>query len=305
MRARLLLNPAAGRGRGARRCARLEALARAAGIGFETSTSAGDLVERARRAAEEGVERLLVAGGDGTWHWAAQGLAGSATALAPIALGTGNDLARELGLPLDAEAAFAAALDGPIARIDLGRLGPPGGRRFCGVAGVGFDAAVAEHARHGVRWLRGPAVYAWATLVTLARYRPPRLELESDGGDFHGEAYFVAFANGSHYGGGMRIAPGADPGDGRLEIVVVRRLAKLRLLALFPLVYRGGHLGHPAVTTLSATRAELVVRPEQGINADGESAGRTGPAEGETAGGAPGRLEVAVERAALAVVRGA
>ncbi|HLF56661.1 MAG TPA: diacylglycerol kinase family protein [Thermoanaerobaculia bacterium] len=290
MRARLLLNPAAGRGRGARRCARLEALARAAGIGFETSTSAGDLVERARRAAEEGVERLLVAGGDGTWHWAAQGLAGSATALAPIALGTGNDLARELGFPLDAEAAFRSALAGELARIDLGLLG---GRRFCGVAGVGFDAAVAEYARTRVRRLRGPAVYAWATIATLATYRSPAVTLVTDGGEYRGEVFFVAFANTSHYGGGMRIAPGADPADGRIEIVVVRRCSKLRLLGVFPRVYRGGHVGHPAVTLLSATRGSLEIRPAQLINADGEGLGRTG----EEA------LAIGVEPGALAVVR--
>ena len=290
MRARLLLNPAAGRGRGARRCARLEALARAAGIGFETSTSAGDLVERARRAAEEGVERLLVAGGDGTWHWAAQGLAGSATALAPIALGTGNDLARELGFPLDAEAAFRSALAGELARIDLGLLG---GRRFCGVAGVGFDAAVAEYARTRVRRLRGPAVYAWATIATLATYRSPAVTLVTDGGEYRGEVFFVAFANTSHYGGGMRIAPGADPADGRIEIVVVRRCSKLRLLGVFPRVYRGGHVGHPAVTLLSATSGSLEIRPAQLINADGEGLGRTG----EEA------LAIGVEPGALAVVR--
>jgi diacylglycerol kinase (ATP) len=295
MRARLLLNPAAGRGRGARCRRTLERLARAAGVEVEVSTGAADLATRARRAAADSVERLLVAGGDGTWHWAAQGLAGSATALAPIALGTGNDLARELGFPLDPEAGFARALEGEIGRIDLGRIGGPGGRRFCGVAGVGFDAAVAEFARSRVRRLRGPAVYAWATLATLATFRTPELSLASDGGGFEGEIWFVAFANTSHYGGGMRVAPRADPADGRLEVVVVRRCSRARLLAVFPRVYRGGHVGHPAVTMFPATRVELSVRPPQSINADGEGLGSTGE----------GRLVVDVERAALAVVRAA
>jgi diacylglycerol kinase (ATP) len=297
MRARLLLNPAAGRGRGARARPALERLARSRGIEVEAAGGAEDLAARAARAAGEGVERLLVAGGDGTWHWAAQGLAGSATALAPIPLGTGNDLARELGYPLEPEAAFARALDGAIARIDLGRMrGLEGGERlFCGVAGVGFDAAVAEHARTRVRRLRGPAVYAWATLATLAGYRSPEVVLESDGGRFAGGVFFVVFANTSHYGGGMRIAPRADPADGRLEIVVVRRCSKLRLLGVFPRVYRGGHSGHPAVEMFPASRVELELRPAQPINADGEGLGTSGP----------GRLEVGVEPAALGVVRAA
>jgi diacylglycerol kinase (ATP) len=292
MKNRILLNPASGRGRGARRGARLRRLAREAGIGFEESASAADLSTRARRAAEEGIDRLLVAGGDGTWHWVAQGLAGTETALAPLALGTGNDLARELGYPLEFERALAIGLEAPVERIDLGRIGE---RRFCGVAGVGFDAAVAEYARSRVKRLRGPAVYAWATVASLVSYRPPRLELESDGGGFSGEVFLVAFANGSHYGGGMRIAPHADPSDGRLEVVIVRRTSKLRLLGVFPRVYRGSHVGHPAVEMLSVSRASLAVSPGQLINADGESVGATGEL----------RLEVAVEPAALAVVRAA
>jgi hypothetical protein len=159
-------------------------LCRRHGLALEESGAAEELARRARRAVEEGVERLLVAGGDGSWHWAAQGLAGGGTALAPIPLGTGNDLARELGYPLDPECAFAAALDGARDRIDLGRIdpGPERARYFCGVAGVGFDAAVAEYARTRVRWLRGPLVYAWATLASLAPFRPPRATLEVAGG---------------------------------------------------------------------------------------------------------------------------
>jgi diacylglycerol kinase (ATP) len=292
---RLLLNPASGRRRGARHRDRLRALAVAAGVEFEESAGAADLAARARRARDEGIERLLVGGGDGTWHWAAQGLAGGDTALAPIPLGTGNDLARELGYPLSPERAFACALAGGVERIDLGRLDLAGGgeRRFCGVAGVGFDAAVAEHARSRVRWLRGPAVYAWATLVTLARYRPPAIELVAGARRWAGEVYFVAFANTSHYGGGMRIAPGADPADGRLDLVIVHRTARRRLLAVFPKVYRGTHLGDPAVELWRSAAAELRCAGSQPINADGEGLGETG--------GRP--LGVAVEPAALAVIR--
>jgi len=289
MRARLLVNPASGRGRGARHLAGLERLARAAGVEVEASASADDLVARARRARDEGIERLLVGGGDGTWHWAAQGLAGGDTALAPVPLGTGNDLARELGHPLEPEKAFATGLTGPPSRIDLGRVG---GRHFCGVAGVGFDAAAAEFARSRVKRLRGPAVYVYAALATLVTYRPPRFVLRGDCGELEGEIFFVAFANGSHYGGGMRIAPEADPRDGLLDIVLVRRAPKLSLLRILPAIYRGAHVRHPAVEIRRGARLELTVEPEQPINADGESAGSTG--------GRP--LEIGLTPAGLAVV---
>jgi diacylglycerol kinase (ATP) len=91
----------------------------------------------------------------------------------------------------------------------------------------------------------------------------------------------------------MRIAPHADPGDGRLEVVIVRRISKLRLLSVFPKVYRGAHIGHPAIEIRSAASVAATFGSPQRINADGESAGWTGE----------GPLGVAVERAALAVVR--
>jgi diacylglycerol kinase (ATP) len=286
----MLVNPRAGRGRGARLGPRLAELAARAGMPCLDTTSAEDLTRRAAEAASEGVERLLVAGGDGTWHHAAHGLAGSETALAPIPVGTGNDLARELGYPLEPAAALAAALDGDVERIDLGRVGQ---RRFCGVAGVGFDAAVAEYARTRVRWLRGPAVYAWATLATLIGYRTPRVRLDGGETEFAGEVFLVAFANTSHYGGGMRIAPHADPGDGQLDVVIVRRISKLRLLAVFPRVYRGAHLGHPAIDVRRVSALAATFAEPQLINADGEAAGRTEATP----------LEVGIEPRALAVVR--
>jgi len=291
MRARLLINPASGRGQGGKAAVQLAAGAQRHGVPCEMSTSAHDLVERARRAVDDGVERLLVAGGDGTWHWAAQSLAGSDTALAPIPVGTGNDLARELGVPLEAERALESACSGAITRIDLGRLDD---EWFCCVAGLGFDAAVADYARTRLRWLRGPLVYVWALLATLPRYRAPRVRLETDSGTVEGEVFLVAFANASHYGGGMRIAPQADPCDGLLDVVVVHRSSKLHLLRVFPRVYRGTHLSDPCVQVIRASRAMLRVAPAQSINLDGESGGQSGDAA----------VEAVAVRGALAVVPG-
>ncbi len=288
---RLLLNPGAGRGRGGRLRGRLGALAARAGVALEESSSADDLAASAAQAADDGVERLLVAGGDGTWHHAMRGLAGSATALAPVAAGTGNDLARSLGHPLALEAAFASALAGPITRIDLGEIG---GRPFCGVAGAGFDGAVAAYARTRIRRLRGPLVYAWATCVMLASYRPPRATLVAGSETFEGEVFLVAFANLPSFGGGMKIAPEADPCDGRLDLVVVRRMSRLRLLLLFPRVYFGRHLGHPCVVHRRiAPGARLAFDRTQAVAGDGEGLGTAGP-EG---------IEIGVRPRALAVVR--
>ena len=288
---RVLLNPSAGRGAGARARPLLSALAASAGLTLEETDGADDLRERAARAAAEGCERLLVAGGDGTWHHAARGLAGSGTALAPLPAGTGNDLARVLGYPLrDPASAFRAALDGELARIDLGEVE---GRIFCGVAGAGLDGAVADRARRRAPRLRGPAVYVWATLATLAGYRTPRAVLDADGERIEGEVFLVAFANTPSFGGGMRIAPAADPADGRLDLVLVRRIAKLRLLLLFPRVYLGRHLRHPAVTHRRAAAVRLAFDRPQKVAGDGEDLGEAGP----------GGVRIGVRPRALAVVR--
>ncbi len=273
MNARMLLNPAAGRGRGGRSLATVAAEARRHGIEVEVPSSPGALAACARRAADEGVERLLVGGGDGTWHQAARGLAGSGCALAPIALGTGNDLARELGFPLDAVAAIARAVESPVARMDLGRAG---GGIFCGVAGSGFDSQCAEYAKR-VRRLRGPLVYVWSVIRVLAGFVPLQATLDHDGGRFSGEVMFISLANTRWFGGGMHIAPRADATDGLIDVVIVHRVSRLRLLAVFPRVYWGSHLTHPAVSTLRTSRARIAFDRPSMLYGDGEAVAEVVP----------------------------
>lgn len=292
MNARMLLNPTAGRGRGRRSLAAVAAAARRHGIEVEVPESPAALTACARRAASEGVERLLVGGGDGTWHQAAKGLAGSGCALAPIALGTGNDLARELGLALDPAAAIAQAVAAPIVRIDLGRAG---GGIFCGVAGSGFDSECAEYSKR-VRSLRGPLVYTWSVLRVLAGFVPLRATLDHDGGRFSGEVMFVSLANTRWFGGGMHIAPQADAADGLLDVVIVHRVSRARLLAVFPRVYSGKHLSHPAIETLRTRSVRLGFDRPSMLYGDGEAIADV-PREEE------GGLQVMLDPGALAVVR--
>src|SRR3954465_9958427 len=123
MTVRFLVNPAAGRGTGKANLDRIRVLASKLGAGLCVSRKVSDLSEQAREAAEDGMERLLVAGGDGTMHHAVQGLAGTSCALGVIPLGSGNDLAGTLEVPPDLEAAVERAVSGEIRRIDLVRVG--------------------------------------------------------------------------------------------------------------------------------------------------------------------------------------
>jgi diacylglycerol kinase (ATP) len=255
MSIRFLVNPSSGRGTGKAHLDRIRVLASKLGAGLCVSRKVSDLSEQARKAAEEGVERLLVAGGDGTMHHAVQGLAGTSCALGVIPLGSGNDLAGTLGIPPDLEAAVGRAVQGEVRRIDLARVG----ETFCvGYAGVGFDSEVTRYANE-VKVLRGPLIYFYAVIHTLITFEPPRMRVVHDEGEFEGKVMFAVVNNLPRFGGGMRIAPDARIDDGLLDLVIVQEIPKPTLLSVFPKVYNGRHVGHPAVQIVRTRRAEITI----------------------------------------------
>ena len=263
---RFLVNPAAGRGTGKSHLDRIRVLASRYGAGLVVSRKVSDLAAQAFRAAEDGVERLLVAGGDGTMHHAAQGLAGTECALGVIPLGSGNDLAGTLGIPPDLEVAVKRALEGEIRRIDLLRVGETFSLSY---AGVGFDSEVTRYANE-VKVLRGPLIYFYSVIHTLITFEPPRMKVVYDGGTFEGKVMFTVVNNLPRFGGGMRIAPDAQIDDGLLDLVIVREVPKPVLLSIFPKVYSGKHVGHPAVTIVRTRRAEITIDRAMTLYGGGE-----------------------------------
>ena len=250
---RFLVNPGARQGAARAALDRVRVLAGRMGAGLVVSRRVGDLAEQARRAVEDGVERLLVVGGDGTMHHAVQGLAGSATALGVIPMGTGNDLGLALGTPRGLEEAVQHALSAPVRRIDLIRAGDT----WCvGYAGAGFDSEVTRRANQ-IRWGRGRWIYPWSAVRTLVSFQPPFAKVTWDGGSFEGRVMLVDAANLPTYGGGMRIAPSARIDDGLLDLLIVREVSRLTFLHVFPKVYDGKHVGHPCFLLETARRVEI------------------------------------------------
>ena len=269
---RFLVNPASGRGAGEKRLPLLRKLAAQAGAGFVASKSSHDLVEQARRAVADGVERLVVVGGDGTQHLAVQALATTGTALGVVPIGSGNDLAANLGVPRELEAAVHHAVTGPVTSVDVGRIDVGDGKPpiyFGGYCGIGFDSEVTRVANQ-VRVVRGPLIYPWAVLKTLVLFRAPSIRAEHDGGVLEGRAMFVTAANVTSFGGGMKIAPHARMDDGLFDLVFVRRVGKIRLLTIFPKVYSGRHLDNPEVTVVRTRRVALSLDRPMELYGDGE-----------------------------------
>lgn len=264
---RFLVNPSAGGGKGLAALPQIRQLAAAAGSEVWVSRDAEDLTRLAKKAVEEGAERLVVAGGDGTFHHVEQGLAGSECAMGLVPLGRGNDLPRTLGVPDTVEEAVGFALTGPIHSLDLGRVGS---YCFAGYCGVGFDSEVAGYVHSGSRVLKGPLAYVVGVLRNVLFYRSPTVRVEHDGGVIEGAVLFATVVNCRSFGGGMIVAPDASMTDGLLDLVVVDDISRLELLRLFPKVYSGKHVGHPAVEIVRTRKVHISVDRQMRMFSDGE-----------------------------------
>ncbi|HLV81020.1 MAG TPA: diacylglycerol kinase family protein, partial [Chthonomonadaceae bacterium] len=202
----------------------------------------------------------------------AAGLAGTPALLGVLPLGTGNDLARALGLYGSLERAVETLFTGRPRRLDLGcALGRP----FLVAAGCGFDAVVAARVNRGGPLLRGTAAYIAAVLECLQTFRPAALRLTLDGQPLEARAMLCTVANAPTYGGGMRIAPDARLDDGWLDVCLVGDVGRVEFLRAFPRVFRGTHVTHPKVTMLRARHICVESDPPLPVNVDGDVLGAT------------------------------
>jgi len=255
----VLVNAAAGRGRGARALGAVTAALTAGGVRpvLLTATTRADAERLAAAAVADGVAAVAALGGDGAAHAALQAVAGSGTALGLLPAGTGNDLALALGVPADVPSAARAIAEDVVAgthrRVDAARTG---NRWWATVLCCGFDSAVTDRADR-LRWPRGPRRYDVAILAELARLRPRPVALTVDGVGSSEQVTLVAVGNTAWYGGGLRIAPGADPTDGLLDVVVIGPVSRRELVRTRPKLAAGTHVDHPAVTVLRGREVSL------------------------------------------------
>lgn len=247
-----LLNPQAGGGRGARLAPALQAALHGADPTLPPLALPASVDEaRTRIAALPPGSRVLLAGGDGTLQRLLPALLAGGHELALLPCGTGNDLARVLGLrQLGWRGAIAPALNAPAQAMDIGVLQADGGpeQPFASSLCVGFDAAVGAQAHEAPRWLRGMPRYLLATLATLARLQRQRMQVTIDGTPLPpAEQLFASSLNTPSYASGMPVAPGARIDDGELDLVRAGRFGHLGALLAMPLLLSGLHLHHPRI----------------------------------------------------------
>ncbi|SDY46325.1 diacylglycerol kinase (ATP) [Amycolatopsis xylanica] len=204
-------------------------------------------------SAAEGLDVLVVLGGDGAAHQGVQFCAGTDVALGLVPSGTGNDFARALGVPSDPLAAVDALDLTARRRIDLGRVGDTW---FATVLCSGFDALVNERA-NSLRWPSGPRRYDVAILAELASFRARPVLIRTEHETLQLDATLVAVGNTPFYGGGVPICPGARPDSGTFDVTVVGKLPRRQLLRMLPSLRTGKHIDHPAVRTLKAESVHL------------------------------------------------
>ncbi|HEX5861330.1 MAG TPA: diacylglycerol kinase [Nocardioides sp.] len=282
----LLTNPTAGKGRGAR--ARDAALPRLREAGFVVRNLEGrdadEALDLARQCVADGVESLVVCGGDGMVHLGAQAVAATSTNLGIIPAGTGNDVARYFDIPRkDPVAAADRVIASHVKRIDLARSGT---KYYVTVLAAGFDAVVNERANR-MTWPRGQMRYNLATLAELRTFEPLPYTLELDGRVLRLDAMLVAVGNGASFGGGLRITEGASLDDGLLDVVIIKPISKPDLVRTYPKLFKGTHVTHPQYEH-HLVRRVTVAAPGIVSYADGERFG----ALPLTIEAAPGALSV-------------
>lgn len=280
MRILLVFNPSAAGGRAARRLsAVVSELEGFANVDLVRTAVAGDAVSRVAGADLGNYDALVAAGGDGTLFEVLNGLyshVGSRRIpLGLVPVGTGNAFARDLGLlPDDWEKAVDLVRAGHLRRVDVGRVESASESYFfLNIVGAGLPVDAMQTSKK-LKFL-GRSAYTLATLWCAMRLESYPMLLEIDGQRVQQESMFVEVSNTRYTGTSFLIAPSAQLDDGLLDITLLGRLSRLRLLRLFPTIYRGGHVHYPEIVTFRAREIRIEAPAGLTLAPDGELQGTT------------------------------
>jgi diacylglycerol kinase (ATP) len=275
-----ILNPAAAGGKTLKSLPRIHGILKRVDRPYAiyVTKGPGDAIEAARTFAADGAKRILAVGGDGTVNEVANGIyrSGGEAALALVPFGHGTDFARTIGATKSVEQAVLRAAERDPARIDLGLATFEDGsdRAFINIAGMGFDALVAEKAQRS-RLPGGNLPYLGSALMTLVGFKNLEVHLEVNGDQIDTKGVFVQVANAQYMGGGYHMAPMAKIDDGKLDVCVVGDFGKYELIKAIPGVYKGRHVTNPKFTHIETTAVRISTATPAMVQLDGELIGKT------------------------------
>lgn len=266
----LILNPSSFKGKALEAREKVESAFKKYELDFEiqVSTSSEDIVEIIRKNLNSGFTNFISVGGDGTIHYMANALAESNRNLGCIPLGSGNDISASLNIEPDLDKCCQTIKKGLVKRIDLGLINNK--YYYLGVAGAGFDSIVTELANNTRFPIKGPSKYTYAVYRSLITYRSKKFFAEYDDLKREINSMFMVVGNLPRYGGGMQIAPKADPEDGMLDVCIIKRMSKIHFIKTFPSVFKGEHINDPKVEYFRVSDFYIDSEYNFSVFADGE-----------------------------------
>lgn len=301
----VLVNPVAGSGEGEKDWKQISSLLSQNGLSFthQFTLRKYHAIELVTEAINNGANRVIVVGGDGTLNEAVNGIfaqtrvATDEVLLGMIPVGTGNDWGRMFHIPSDYEEAIGILKKEQTFRQDAGLVryisgGKEASRHFINIAGLGFDARVVQKAnKQKEEGKHGVLLYFLNIFTTLMKYESTRVSIEVDGKSvFENSVLSMSLGNGRYAGGGMLQTPDAKPDDGLLDLTVIKAMGRLRVITNLKKLYDGHILEHPMIEGFTGKRIRIVSDPPIFVETDGESLGLT-PVEFEIL---PKRLQVVV-----------
>ena len=265
----LVVNPVSGQGKGARLGTYVAGYLNSRAISYEiiigrNSKDQGDLLQRFLERHPD-CTGVIAVGGDGLLHLVLQKTTPAQIPLAVIPAGTGNDFVRTLGWSLtDIDQLLEKVLTTAPRSIDLGLVD---GEWFGAILSTGFDSVVNERA-NAMSWPKGAMKYNVATAFELPSFKPRHYEITLDDRKISTEAMLIAVSNGCSYGGGMLVCPQADISDGLFDVMVLHPISKVEFIKVFPKVFKGTHISHPAVEIVRSKKVSITA--DAVAYADGE-----------------------------------
>ncbi|WP_339060761.1 diacylglycerol kinase family protein [Tepidibacillus marianensis] len=267
-----IVNPVSGNGKTKRYIPLIEKLLKEKSIEYQflMTEYKGHAVKIAYSLRREPKSHLVIAmGGDGTLNEVVNGLYPSDVRLGYIPAGSGNDFAREMGIPSDPVQALLKIIEGPPKPIDIGKINE---RYFVNAAGIGFDGKVIQIAnRSPFKHKFGKFIYIIAVIQALYGYQPTQLEMVVNGKKYSFKGvWLIAVSNGRYFGGGMKISPNAKNNDGLLDVCVINEMTPLQLIRYFPTIFSGKHIDLPYVKMFRGSKIDIFSESVLPIQIDGE-----------------------------------